>query len=134
VVLENLGAKKCYKFNHNIPSWSRWVESLRNLQFHQCFRSRFYTCRSQIRKKRKSSHQCLFALLGSACAKAARKTLMKLTPDEMDQVAVAVPFVVTEQKSIQTHTSIQFINEFRGNCFQQIVRQIKNLQIWKSNR
>ena len=43
--------KKCYKFNHNIPSWSRWVESLRNLQFHQCFRSRFYTRRSQICKK-----------------------------------------------------------------------------------
>jgi len=31
-------------------------------------------------KKRQSSHQCLFARLGSACAKAARKMLVKLTP------------------------------------------------------
>ncbi len=31
--------------------------------------------------KRHSSHQCLFTLLGPACAKAAHKTLVKSTPD-----------------------------------------------------
>jgi len=31
-------------------------------------------------EKRRSSHRCLFALLGSACVKAASKTLVKLTP------------------------------------------------------
>ncbi len=31
-------------------------------------------------EKRQSSYQCLFLLLGSASAKAARKTLMRLTP------------------------------------------------------
>jgi len=35
------------------------------------------------RAKRQLSHQCLFALLGSACAKAAHKTLVKLTPDDV---------------------------------------------------
>jgi len=30
--------------------------------------------------KRQSNHQCLFALLESACTKAAGKTLVKLTP------------------------------------------------------
>jgi hypothetical protein len=32
-------------------------------------------------QKRKSSHQCLFALLGFAGIKASRKTLVKTTPD-----------------------------------------------------
>jgi len=33
--------------------------------------------------KRQSRHQCLFALLGSVYIKAARKTLVKLTPDHV---------------------------------------------------
>jgi len=33
--------------------------------------------------KIQSSHQCLFALLGSADANAAHKTLVKLTPGQM---------------------------------------------------
>jgi len=32
--------------------------------------------------KRKSSHQCLFVLLGSLRIKASSKTLVKLTPDD----------------------------------------------------
>jgi len=43
-----------------------------------------FTCegpkRSQVNNKRQSCHQCHFALLGPAHVKAARKTLMKLTP------------------------------------------------------
>ncbi len=44
------------------------------------FTSSFYVGRSQKHKKRQYSHQYLFALSGSAPVKAARKTLMKLTP------------------------------------------------------
>ncbi len=41
----------------------------------------FYWRRSQKHHKRQSSHQCLFAFLGSARAKAVHKTLVKLSPD-----------------------------------------------------
>ncbi len=37
-------------------------------------------CEDSKRTKRQSRHQCLFALLGSLQAKAAHKTLGKLTP------------------------------------------------------
>jgi len=42
--------------------------------------SSFYAHRSQMRKKRQSSWQCCLALLGPMSVKAARKTLVKLTP------------------------------------------------------
>ena len=45
-------------------------------QFHQRSTSSFYTCRSQKRKKA----DILVARLGTAHVKAARRTLMKLTP------------------------------------------------------
>ncbi len=49
-------------------------------KFHHNFTSSssFYTGRSQIWKRR-SSHVCLFVLLGLMCVKAAHKMLMKLT-------------------------------------------------------
>ncbi len=49
-------------------------------QFHQCSMSSFCKCRSQKRKKDGQINcQSFFALLGSACAKAAHRTLMKWT-------------------------------------------------------
>jgi len=39
-----------------------------------------FTCADPKSTKKQSSHQCLFALLGSAHVKAARKTLVKLIP------------------------------------------------------
>ncbi len=36
-------------------------------------------------QKKKSSHQCLFALLGSLSAKAARKMLMKFAPVDLKE-------------------------------------------------
>jgi hypothetical protein len=44
-----------------------------------------FGCADPKSAKRLSSHQCLFALLGSAHAKAARKTLVKLTPGSVLQ-------------------------------------------------
>jgi len=49
-------------------------------QFHQRFMYNFYARRSQKRKKIQLSHKYLFTLLGSTGAKAACRTLMKLTP------------------------------------------------------
>ena len=49
-------------------------------QFHQRSTYSFYARRSQKRKKIQLSHKYLFTLLGSTGAKAARRTLMKLTP------------------------------------------------------
>ena len=49
-------------------------------QFHQQFTSSFYARRSQKCKKDSQIKQ-LFLLLGLVCVKAARKLLMKLTPD-----------------------------------------------------
>jgi len=46
---------------------------------------RFYAHRSQKRKKRQSSHQSLFVLLGSACTKAACKTLVKSNLGEVKE-------------------------------------------------
>jgi len=54
------------------PSWVR---------FHQSFMSSFYESRSQKRKKDTDDLNVFFAHLGSAPIKAARKMLMKLTPD-----------------------------------------------------
>jgi hypothetical protein len=48
------------------------------------FTTSFYSRRSQMRKKRQSSHQCLFALLGPTTIKASHKMLMKLTPGIFD--------------------------------------------------
>jgi len=48
------------------------------IQFHQHFTSSFYTCRSQKRKKN-DNFTVFFVLLGSACLKAERKMLAKLT-------------------------------------------------------
>jgi len=58
------------------------VKSAPGVDFNHMFTQSFNECSSQ-KHKRHSSHQCLFALLGSAREeKAARKTLMKLIPDE----------------------------------------------------
>jgi hypothetical protein len=46
-----------------------------------CLREAF-TCQDPKSAKRQSSHQCLFALLGPACAKAAHKMLVKSTSDD----------------------------------------------------
>jgi hypothetical protein len=43
-----------------------------------------FTCQIPESVTFQLSHQCLFTLLGSACIKAARKTLMKLTPTNMN--------------------------------------------------
>ncbi len=40
-----------------------------------------FMCTGPKSAKRQSSHLILFTLLGSVCAKAARKTIVKLTPD-----------------------------------------------------
>jgi len=40
-----------------------------------------FTCEDPKSAKRQSSHQCLFALLETTCAKIASKTLVKSTPD-----------------------------------------------------
>jgi len=56
-------------------------------QFHQCSMSIFYACRSQKRKKLLDM-TVFFALLGSAGVKAARRTLIKLTPDRYTQVSL----------------------------------------------
>jgi hypothetical protein len=49
-------------------------------QFYQHFTCTFYACRSQKRKKDWQLDYIKFALLESACVKAARRTLMKLIP------------------------------------------------------
>ncbi len=49
------------------------------VDFTNIFMQSFYAHRSQ-KPKRQSSHQCLFALLGSFSVKAARKMLVKSTP------------------------------------------------------
>jgi len=54
---ENLG-KLIFVIFQNILYYS--------CQFHQRFKSSFYACRSQKRKKIQLSHQFLFTLLGSA--------------------------------------------------------------------
>ncbi len=46
------------------------------------FLSEAFTFKDSKSTKRHSSHQCLFVLLGSACIKAAHKTLVKLTPED----------------------------------------------------
>jgi len=52
---------------------------------HQHFMQNFYPCRFQKCKVDKQL-DCIFALLGSACMKAVRKILVKLTPDRPNQV------------------------------------------------
>ncbi len=49
-------------------------------QFHQCSTYIFYARGAQKRKKRQSSRQYLFTLLGSMCVKAVQRMLMKLSP------------------------------------------------------
>jgi len=53
---------------------------LRSISF-TCFFEPF-TCADPKSAKRRSSHKCLFALLGFACAKAAHKMLVKSTPQQ----------------------------------------------------
>ncbi len=48
-------------------------------RFHQHFYMQLIHTQIQKAQKRQSSHQCLFALLGSACEKAAKKTFVKST-------------------------------------------------------
>ena len=58
-------------------------------QFHQHSTSSFYACRSQRRKK-DSQVKLLFALLGSARVKAARRMLVKLTPEDSHKPTFAM--------------------------------------------
>jgi len=66
------------------PVWSLWTGG-HNLTIPENWFlptwDNFTACRSQKRKKIQLSHQYLFTLLGSASVKAARRTLMKLSPD-----------------------------------------------------
>jgi len=59
------------------PTWCK---------FHQHFTYSFYTRRSQKRKKIQLSHKYLYTLLGSMNIKAVRKTLMKLSPGELQRI------------------------------------------------
>jgi hypothetical protein len=52
-------------------------------QFHQRFTYNFYACRSQKCRKIQLSHKYLFTLSGSVSVKAARRTLMKLSPHRL---------------------------------------------------
>ncbi len=62
-------------------SFSKNVDEIdTKCQCHRHFTCSVYTRRSQKRKKIQLSHQYLFTLLGSAGAKAVRRTLMKLSP------------------------------------------------------
>jgi hypothetical protein len=75
-VEQNKGCKRL------APDHRGQINFLSRGQFHQHFTSSFYARIYKKRKKWQSSHQCLFALLGSVCAKVAHITLMKSTPDK----------------------------------------------------
>jgi len=65
----------------NVSFFGWWVSIVYSwAQFHQRSTYSFYARRSRMRKKRQSSHQYHLALLGPTSVKAARRTLMKLTP------------------------------------------------------
>jgi len=78
-------------------------------QFHQHSTSSFYARRSRVRKKRQSSWQCRLALLGPTSIKAARKTLVKLTPGLNKRVrsiftsSVLLMFVKVCRRQISFH-------------------------------
>jgi len=57
------------------------------VDFTNVFMSSFYACKSQKRKKWWSSHQHIFALLGSMTVKPARKMLVILIPAELEAAA-----------------------------------------------
>jgi len=59
-------------------------------------------------QKRLSSHQCLFALLGSASAKAVCKTLVKLTPGVDLTHTLSAAFMPADPKRTKKNSSVSF--------------------------
>jgi len=59
-----------------------------------------FMCADPKSEKKQSRHQCLFALLGSACSKAAHKTLVKSTLGWVNStVCLHVVFTCADPKS-----------------------------------
>jgi len=95
---------------HIISSQPFWSKA----QFHQRSTYSFCTCWAQKRKKILMTYLYLFTLLEFTGAKAAHRTLMKLTPD----FVFSVDWHIQMRKYIQVYdyfSGVNFINVKRAN-------------------